>query len=115
MLSVEFLRNQKVLISCEIRTFSALFYSITYLPFFLTQTLTPTGAGSGKHYTVPERMLPIVFAASRLARGRYMSVGVQREACRKMPQHARHGLDVHTVLQGQRCEGVAEVMKAYPR
>ena len=35
-----------------------------------------------------------------------MSVGVQREACRKMPQHARHGLDVHSVLQGQRCEGV---------
>ena len=36
-------------------------------PFFLTQTLTPTGADSGKHYTAPERMLPIVFAASRLA------------------------------------------------
>ena len=35
-----------------------------------------------------------------------MSVGVQREACRKMPQHARYGFDVHTVLQGQRCEGV---------
>ena len=35
-----------------------------------------------------------------------MSVGVQREACRKMPQHTRYGLDVHTVLQGQRCEGV---------
>ena len=35
-----------------------------------------------------------------------MSVGVQREACRKMPQHTRHGLDVHTVLQGQRGEGV---------
>lgn len=35
-----------------------------------------------------------------------MRVGVQREACRKMPQHARHGLDVHTVLQCQRCEGV---------
>ena len=35
-----------------------------------------------------------------------MSVGVQREACRKMPQHARHGLDVHSVLQCQRCEGV---------
>ena len=35
-----------------------------------------------------------------------MSVGVQREACRKMPQHTRHGLDVHTVLQSQRCEGV---------
>ncbi len=35
-----------------------------------------------------------------------MSVGVQREACRKMPQHARHDFDVHAVLQCQRCEGV---------
>ena len=40
---------------------------ISFLPFFLTQTLTPTGADSGKVYTAPERMLPIVFAASRLA------------------------------------------------
>ena len=35
-----------------------------------------------------------------------MRVGVQRKPCRKMPQHARYGFDVHTVLQGQRCEGV---------
>ena len=35
-----------------------------------------------------------------------MSVGVQRKPCRKMPQHARYGLDVHSVLQCQRCEGV---------
>ena len=35
-----------------------------------------------------------------------MSVGVQREACRKMPQHTRYGFDVHSVLQCQRCEGV---------
>ena len=35
-----------------------------------------------------------------------MSVGVQREACRKMPQHARYGFNVHAVLQCQRCEGV---------
>ena len=61
------LRNQKVLISCEIMTFSALFRPITCSPFFLTQTLTPTGVGSGKVYTAPERMLPSVFAASRLA------------------------------------------------
>ena len=40
-----------------------------------------------------------------------MSVGVQREACRKMPQHARYGFDVHTVLQSQRCEGVPQVVK----
>ena len=43
-----------------------------------------------------------------------MSVGVQREACRKMPQHTRHGLDVHSVLQSQRCEGVAQVVKNAP-
>ena len=35
-----------------------------------------------------------------------MRISVQREACRKMPQHTRHGLDVHTVLQSQRCESV---------
>ena len=35
-----------------------------------------------------------------------MSVGVQREACRKMPQHTRYGFDVHAVLQGHGCEGV---------
>ena len=31
--------------------------------FFLTQTLTPTGAGSGKHQTARDRILPIVWAA----------------------------------------------------
>ena len=41
-----------------------------------------------------------------------MSVGVQRKPCRKMPQHARHGLDVHAVLQGHGREGVAQIMKA---
>ena len=35
-----------------------------------------------------------------------MGVGVQRKPCRKMPQHARYGFDVHAVLQGQRCECV---------
>ena len=40
-----------------------------------------------------------------------MCISIQREACRKMPQHTRHGFDVHTVLQSQRCEGVAQVMK----
>ena len=35
-----------------------------------------------------------------------MGVGVQRKPCRKMPQHARYGFDVHAALQGQRCECV---------
>ena len=28
-----------------------------------------------------------------------------------MPQHTRYRLDIHTVLQGQRCEGVVQVME----
>ena len=35
-----------------------------------------------------------------------MRISIQREACRKMPQHTRYGFDVHSVLQCQRCEGV---------
>ena len=42
-----------------------------------------------------------------------MRVGVQRKPCRKMPQHARYGFDIHTVLQCQRCEGVTQVMKTH--
>ena len=42
-----------------------------------------------------------------------MRVGVQREACRKMPQHARYGFDVHAVLQGHGCEGVTQVMETH--
>ena len=42
-----------------------------------------------------------------------MSVGIQRKACRKMPQHTRHGLDVHSVLQCQRCEGVPQIVEPY--
>ena len=41
-----------------------------------------------------------------------MGVGVQREARRVVTQHTADGLDVHAVLQGHGCEGVAEVMKA---
>lgn len=35
-----------------------------------------------------------------------MSVGVQGEACGEVPQHAGYRLDIHTVLEGQCCEGV---------
>ena len=41
-----------------------------------------------------------------------MSVGVQRKPCRKMPQHARYGFDVHAALQGQRCECVSKLVEA---
>ena len=41
-----------------------------------------------------------------------MGIGVQSEACGKVTQHAGHGLDVHTILQGNGCEGVAEVVES---
>ena len=41
-----------------------------------------------------------------------MGVGVQGEACREVPQHTGHGLDVHSVLEGDSCEGVAKVMES---
>ena len=41
-----------------------------------------------------------------------MSVGVQGEACGEVAQHTGHGLNVHSVLQGDGCEGVAEVVES---
>ena len=41
-----------------------------------------------------------------------MGVGIQGEACGEVTQHAGYGLDVHTVLQGDGSEGVAEVMES---
>ena len=35
-----------------------------------------------------------------LCRGGDVGVGVQGEACGEVTQHAGHGLDVHTILQG---------------
>ena len=41
-----------------------------------------------------------------LCRGGNMGIGVQGKACREVPQHTGHGLDVHSVLEGDSCEGV---------
>ena len=43
----------------------------------------------------------------------YRTLPLSADAIDVLVQHARHGLDVHTVLQGQRCEGVAQVMKTH--
>ena len=40
-----------------------------------------------------------------------MGVSVQGEACGEVTQHSGHRFDVHTVLQCDGCEGVAEVME----
>ena len=47
-----------------------------------------------------------------LCRGGDMGIGVQSEASGEVTQHAGHRLDVHTVLQRDGGEGVAEVMKS---
>ena len=41
-----------------------------------------------------------------------MGVGVEREASGEVTQHTGHRLDVHTVLQCDSCEGVAEVVES---
>ena len=41
-----------------------------------------------------------------------MGIGVQGEACGEVAQHAGHRLDVHSVLQRNGCEGVAEVVES---
>ena len=41
-----------------------------------------------------------------------MGIGVQGESCGEVTQHAGHGLDIHTVLEGNGGEGVAEVMES---
>ena len=47
-----------------------------------------------------------------LCRGGDVGVGVQGEACGEVTQHTGHRLDIHTVLEGNGCEGVAEVMES---
>ena len=37
-----------------------------------------------------------------------MGVGIQREPSGEVTQHTADGLDIHTVLQGNRGKGVAE-------
>ena len=41
-----------------------------------------------------------------------MGIGVQSEPGREVAQHAADRLDIHTILQCQGCEGVAEVVES---
>ena len=41
-----------------------------------------------------------------------MSVGIEGKSGGEMSQHTGYRFDVHSVLQSQCCEGVAEVMEA---
>ena len=41
-----------------------------------------------------------------------MGIGVQCEACGEVAEHAADGLDIYTILEGNGCEGVAEVVES---
>ena len=47
-----------------------------------------------------------------LCRGGDVGISVQSEASGEVAKHAGHRLNVHTVLQGDGCEGMAEVMES---
>ena len=50
-----------------------------------------------------------------LCRGGDVSVGIQSEPGGEVAEHTGDSLDVHAVLEGDGCEGVAEVMESYLR
>lgn len=41
-----------------------------------------------------------------------MCIGIQRESCGEVSQHARHRLDVDTILEGDSSEGVSQIMES---
>ena len=44
-----------------------------------------------------------------------MGVCIEGEACGEVTQHPGYRLNIHTVLEGTGCEGVAEVVESYFR
>ena len=103
-----------------------LFMALNFCCFFKTHTLTHTGKGAestGQGQTGIFLSGP-VFSAHLLADDpadgiggilfhlrRGMGVGVQREPSRIVAQRAGQRFHVHAAFQGQRGEGVPEIMK----
>ena len=54
---------QKSSKSSDFEDFCFSYVLVLWSCFFLTQTLTPTGAGSGNRQTARDRILPMVWAA----------------------------------------------------
>ena len=110
---------------------SQLFCALNFRCFFKTHTLTHTGKGAEStgqgqtgfflsgpvfsaqlsHLLVDDPTDGIGGILLHLRRG--VGVSVQREASRVVTQRAGQCLYVHSAFQGQRCEGVAQVMEPY--
>jgi len=56
--------------------------------------------------------VPYLFSGLLLHLPCDVGVGAERKACVVVTQHAADGFHIHTVLQCQRCEGMAQVMEA---
>ena len=56
--------------------------------------------------------LPHGFGGFFLGGGCDMGIGVEREASGEMAEHTADRLDVHAVLEGDGCKGVAEVVES---
>ena len=41
-----------------------------------------------------------------------MGIGIQGEACGEVTQHTGHRLDIHTILERDGCEGVAQIVES---
>ena len=41
-----------------------------------------------------------------------MGIGVEGEACGEVTQHSADRLDVHAILEGDGCKGMAEVVES---
>ena len=103
-----------------------LFWTLNFRRFFKTHTPTHTGKGAestgqgqtGIFLSGPI-FLPHLLADDHadgigsvlLHLGRGVSIGVQREPRRVVAQRAGQRLYVHAAFQGQRGEGVPEIMK----
>ena len=66
--------------------------------------------GAAAHRVVPSSCQNISNRLRRflLCQGGDMGVGVQGEACREVAQHAGDRLNVHSVPEGDGCEGGAD-------
>ena len=102
-------RNRKV---------SGLFVCISccFLPLlFSDPNADPNGSGQRKGLYRTGEDAPHRLRRLELCVGGDVGIGVQREARGVMTEHRGHGFYIHAVLQRHGGEGVAQVMKAYPR
>ena len=122
--------TKKFLISDEIRNFFAYMArqrDAVFLRFSFDPNADPKAEMTGEERIASSAPLPTIFlclhrltddvsdgvSGVTLHIRRGVGVGAEREACIVVSQRTGQRLDVHAVLEGQRGEGVSEVVEAY--